>query len=743
MSIAPPASRHGLTEDEYRLVIQALGREPNDVELGMFGAMWSEHCAYKHSRPLLAGLPSDGPRVLVGPGENAGALDIGDGLAVIFKVESHNHPSAIEPYQGAATGVGGIIRDIFTMGARPIALLNSLRFGPLDPADDPTGLTDDAAATRNRHLFGGVVAGIAGYGNCIGIPDVGGEIEFAPGFSGNPLVNAMCVGVARHDEITLARAAGPGNALMLVGAATGRDGIQGASFASAGLDEASEERRPAVQVGNPFLEKLLMEACLALSTSEAVIAMQDLGAAGLTCALAELSARGGCGAEVLLDLVPVREPDMTGYELLLSESQERMLLVVKAGHEEEVRQAFARYELHAVPIGRVIEEPVIRARYGGEPVCEVPGRALADDAPRYVRPAAPPADLDRRRAERLDDLAATPPSAATLLGLLASPNVRSRRPVWRRYDHMNGTSTVVGPGSGDAAVLRLKGTPRALALAIDGPGRLGSLDPRLAGAAAVLEGALNVACCGAQPIGVTNCLNFGSPETPVGYWQLSEAVAGMAEACRVLNLPIVSGNVSLYNETPDGPILPTPVVGTVGLLEDRSARVPMSWREGDEIWLLGDPATDAGALAASELAWLRGHRGGTPRLDVRAGAAVVQLLVSLAGNGILGGAHDLSTGGLGVALARLAIASDCGATVTLPPGAEASPSASLFGERAGRVLAAVRPEDAARAAASAASAGVPAARLGVAGGDSLLIDSPGSAVELTLEALASAWETPF
>jgi len=743
VSIAPPASRHGLTENEYRLVVDALGREPNATELGMFGAMWSEHCAYKHSRPLLSGLPSAGPRVLVGPGENAGALDIGDGLAVVFKVESHNHPSAIEPYQGAATGVGGIIRDIFTMGARPIALLNSLRFGPLDPADDPTGRTDAATATRNRHLFGGVVAGIAGYGNCIGIPDVAGEIAFDSGFSGNPLVNAMCVGVARHEDITLARAAGVGNALMLVGAATGRDGIQGASFASAGLDEDSEERRPAVQVGNPFLEKLLMEACLALSSSDAVVAMQDLGAAGLTCALAELSARGGCGAEVLLDLVPVREPEMTGYELLLSESQERMLLVVIAGHEEEVRQAFARYELHAVTIGRVIEEPVIRARYRGALICEVPGRALADDAPRYVLPAAPPAELELRRAERLDDLAASAPDGATLLELLASPNVRSRRAVWRRYDHMNGTNTLVGPGDGDAAVLRVKGTPRALALSIDGPGRLGALDPRLAGAAAVLEGALNVACSGAEPIGVTDCLNFGSPETPEGYWQLAEAVGGMADACRALDLPIVSGNVSLYNETPDGPILPTPVIGTVGLLEDRSHLVPMRWRSGDEIWLLGEGELDPSAMAASELALRNGRRGGTPRLEIDAAVRSVRLLVALAGEGILAGAHDLSVGGLGVAMARMAIASDCGAAVDLPSGAVQWPTAALFGERTGRVLVAVAPDHGQRVADAAARAGVPAERLGMAQGRELAIQLPGSSLQLSVAALASAWETTF
>ncbi|HEX6475498.1 MAG TPA: AIR synthase-related protein, partial [Candidatus Limnocylindria bacterium] len=505
----------------------------------------------------------------------------------------------------------------------------------------------------------------------------------------------------------------------------------------------SEERRPAVQVGNPFLEKLLMEACLALSTSEAVVAMQDLGAAGLTCALAELSARGGCGAEVLLDLVPVREPEMTDYELLLSESQERMLLVVKAGHEEEVRQAFARYELHAVPIGRVIEEPVIRGRYRGELVCELPGRALADDAPRYVRPAAPPADLELRRTERLDDLAAAVPDATTLLDLLASPNVRSRRPIWRRYDHMNGTNTVVGPGSGDAAVLRLKGTPRALALAIDGPGRLGDLDPRLAGAAAVLEGALNVACSGAEPIGITDCLNFGSPETPAGYWQLAEAVAGMAEACRALDLPVVSGNVSLYNETPDGPILPTPVVGTVGLLEDRSRMVPLSWREDDELWLLGEPAADADALAASELAWRRGRQGGSPRLDVAAAVATVRLLVALARDGVVSGAHDLSIGGLGVALARMAIASGCGAVLSLPEGAAALPSAAIFGERTGRALLAVAPDNAGRMAEAAAAAGVPVERLGVARGDELALDLFGSSLRISVAALASAWETPF
>jgi phosphoribosylformylglycinamidine synthase len=727
-------------------VVEALGREPNAVELGMFGAMWSEHCAYKHSRPLLAELPTTGERVLVGPGENAGALDIGDGLAVVFKVESHNHPSAVEPYQGAATGVGGIIRDIFTMGARPIALLNSLRFGPLDPADDPSGRTDAAAATRNRYLLGGVVGGIAGYGNCIGIPDVGGELAFDASYTGNPLVNAMCVGLARHDEITLARAAGPGNALLLVGAATGRDGIQGASFASATLGADRDERRPAVQVGNPFLEKLLMEACLELARLDAVVAMQDLGAAGLTCALAELSARGACGAEVDLDLVPTREAGMVAYELLLSESQERMLIVVRAGREAEVRAVFERYELHAVTIGRVIDEPVVRATLRGQVVAEVPGRALADDAPRYVREAAPPAELAARRAEPLGAVAHEVPAAADLLAMLASPNVRSRKPIWRQYDHMNGTRTVVGPGAGDAAVLRVKGTRRALALALDGPGWLGALDPRLAGRAAVLEGALNVACSGAVPIGITNCLNFGSPETPAGYWQLREAVAGMAEACRALQIPIVSGNVSLYNETADGPILPTPVVGTVGLIEERATAVGMAWRTGDELWLLGELAFDVDALAASELAWRSGHFGGSPSLDLEAGVRLVRLLAALAAAGVASAAHDLSVGGLAVGLVRMAIAGGVGASASLP--ATDLPTAVLFGERGGRVLLAVPPGRADALRAAAARAGVPALRLGDAGGRELRIgwaglDASGGELVVGLDALNEAWQTRF
>ena len=738
MTLAPPPAeqRHGLTETEYDLVVDALGRAPNAVELGMFGAMWSEHCAYKHSRLLLGRLPSTGDRVLVGPGENAGAIDIGDGLAVVFKVESHNHPSAVEPYQGAATGVGGIIRDIFTMGARPIALLNSLRFGPLEPEAG----TDATVAARNRYLFGGVVGGIAGYGNCIGIPDVGGEITFDPSYSGNPLVNAMCVGIARHDEITLARAAGAGNVLLLVGASTGRDGIQGASFASATLGDDREERRPAVQVGNPFLEKLLMEACLELARSDAVIAMQDLGAAGLTCALAELTARGGVGAEVDLDAVPRRESGMTPYEVLLSESQERMLIVVRSGRVAEVRDIFDRFDLHAAEIGTVIDEPVIRCRASGELVCQVPGRALADDAPRYAISGSPAPSV----VSDLDRLAAEPPSAATLLGLLGSPNARDRKPIWQRYDHMNGTNTLVGPGAGDAALLRVKGTSRALALSIDGPGpaRVGALDPYLAGVSAVVEGALNVACHGATPVGITDCLNFGSPETDLGAWQLERAIDGIADACRALGVPVVSGNVSLYNETPDGPILPTPVVGTVGVLEDRAAALRMAWVPGDEVWLLGEHGSDPDALAGSEHAWQRGLRGGVPTLDLAAGGRLIKLLPELARSGTVRAAHDCSVGGIAVALARMAIAADVGVRARVDV-ADPLATAAAFGERGGRVIVGVEPARVADLQQAAREAGVAAAPLGVAAGDQVDVQFGSARITVPVSRLAEAWRTAF
>jgi phosphoribosylformylglycinamidine synthase len=739
VTLAPPPAeqRHGLTEAELELVVDALGRPPNPTELGMFGAMWSEHCAYKHSRLLLRRLPTTGQRVLVGPGENAGALDIGDGLAVVFKVESHNHPSAVEPYQGAATGVGGIIRDIFTMGARPIALLNALRFGPLD-ADASTA--PDAAA-HNRYLFGGVVGGIAGYGNCIGIPDVGGEVVFDPSYSGNPIVNALCVGIARHDEITLARAAGAGNVLLLVGAATGRDGIQGASFASATLDEDRDARRPAVQVGNPFLEKLLMEACLELARLDGVVAMQDLGAAGLTCALAELTARGGVGAEVDLDRVPRREAGMSPYEVLLSESQERMLIVVRPDAVAAVQATFDRFDLAAVEIGRITEEPLLRCHADGAVVCDVPGRALADDAPRYEIHGAPPGIGGDGG---LESLAAQPLGASVLLELLGSANLCDRKPVWRQYDHMNGTNTLVGPGEGDAAVLRIKGTERAIALAIDGPGpaRGGALDPYLAGASAVLEAAMNVAVCGATPIGITDCLNFGSPESDLGAWQLERAIDGIADACHALDIPVVSGNVSLYNETPDGPILPTPVVGMVGLLDDRRRTLSMAWRDGDEVWLLGEPADDADVLAGSELAWARGLHAGRPSLDLDRAARLVWILPRLARHRLVAAAHDLSSGGLGAAVARMAIAAGVGARIAM---ASDRPTAAVFGERSGRAVVTVDPPRAPELEAALAAAGVAARRIGRVGGQDLEIEtSPGlPALRAPVAALRVAWQRPF
>ncbi len=726
----------GLPATELALAEGLVGRRLNPLEVGMFVAMWSEHCAYKHSRNLLATLSSEGSRVLVGPGENAGALDIGDGWAVVFKVESHNHPSAVEPYQGAATGVGGIVRDIFTMGARPIALLNALRFGPQLPAEDPSGQTDAAAAARNRWLFGGVVAGIAGYGNCLGIPDVGGELVFDPSYSGNPLVNAMCVGLARHDDLVRARAAGAGNALMLVGSATGRDGIQGASFASVNLAGDDAADRPAVQVGNPFLEKLLLEACLALVGNPDVVAMQDLGAAGLTCALAEVTARGGCGADVDLDVVPVREAGMNPYEVLLSESQERMLLVVRAGGEEPVAAAFDRFGLHATVIGRLRDEPMLRGRWHGEVVCELPPAALTDLAPRYSPPAEPPADLAARRTRDLTALAGAPATADDLLRLLASPNVRSRQSIWRRYDHMNGTRTVVAPGS-DAALLRVEGTTRALALALDGPGRQAGLDPWQAAAAAVVEGALNVTALGATPIGITNCLNFGSPEDRVGFWQLREAVAGMAAACAALQLPIVSGNVSLYNQTTTGPILPAPVIGTVGLIENRSNRLAPTWLAGQQIWLLGGGTDDAAGLAGSEHAYLAAEDGGQPTIDLPAAARLIDLVPELVAGRIVTGAHDLARGGLAVAAVRMALASGIGMNIDLPSGS--LPVAAAFGEAPGRLLVAVDPERAAYLESGCRTAAIRARQLGVAGGDAIQI----GAIRVDLEAARSTWERGF
>src|SRR5881296_3511858 len=564
-------TQHNLTESEYKRIVAILKREPTLTELGIFSVMWSEHCSYKSSRVHLKKLPTRGPRVLQGPGENAGAVDIGDGWAVVFKIESHNHPSFIEPYQGAAAGVGGIIRDIFTMGARPIALLNSLRFGPLD-------------APGTRRLLEGVVSGIAGYGNSIGIPTVGGEIVFEPPYAGNPLVNVFCLGIARASDIIKGVASGAGNSVYYVGAKTGRDGIHGATMASAEFDEKSADKRPAVQVGDPFMEKLLLEACLEVMKTDTLVGIQDMGAAGLTCSTTEMGSRGGAGVEIDVSLVPQRESGMTPYEIMLSESQERMLLVVKRGREADVERIFDKWDLHASRIGEVTTDGMLRVKDRGAVVAEIPNRALTDEAPVYRRPLERPEYLAEVQPLDLDALAVRPASVASsspsnndLLALLSSPTIGSKRWVYRQYDHMVRTNTLNLPGHG-AGVVRIKGTDRALAMSVDGNGRYCYLDPYRGAMLAVAEAARNVACAGALPLGATNCLNFGNPERPAIMWQFAEAVAGIGEACRALDIPITGGNVSLYNETDGTPILPTPVLGVVGLIEDADTVVRRAFR---------------------------------------------------------------------------------------------------------------------------------------------------------------------
>src|SRR5215217_5401152 len=577
-------AEHGLTEYEYGRLVDMLGREPTFTELGVVSALWNEHCSYKHSRPILRNLPTKAPWVLQGPGENAGVIAIGDGLAVAFKIESHNHPSAVEPYQGAATGVGGILRDVFTMGARPIAMLNSLRFGSLE-------------TPRVRWLFAGVVKGIGDYGNCVGIPTVAGEVVFDPAYEGNPLVNAMCVGLLREDELIRAVASGVGNPIIAVGARTGRDGIHGASFASEDLSEATEAKRPRVQVGDPFTEKLLLEASLELIRSGHIVAIQDMGAAGLTSSSAEMAARGDVGVTIDTTLVPARESGMTPYELLLSESQERMLVVARRGHEDAVREILEKWDLTAAVIGEVIAEPVYRVTEGDRVVAEFPGIRLVTDCPTYEPDARESDDIRRRRERDVHAIAARPEEADpfwTLERLLTSPTIASKRWVFQQYDHTVRTGTVVGPG-GDAAVVRIRGTDRAIALKTDCNGRYVYLDPREGARIAVAEAARNVACAGGRPMAITNNLNFGNPKRPEVYFQLREAVAGMNYLFNATATPVTGGNVSLYNENPSGAVYPTPVVGMVGLL-DSLAHVTRSAfeRDGDDIVLLGDNTDEIG-----------------------------------------------------------------------------------------------------------------------------------------------------
>jgi phosphoribosylformylglycinamidine synthase len=724
----------GLTAEEYDRIIGQLGREPTYTELGLFAALWSEHCAYKHSRIFLSRLPTRGPGVLQGPGENAGAIDIGDGWAVVFKIESHNHRSFIEPFQGAATGVGGILRDIFTMGARPIALLDSLRFG--EPDD-----------SRNRRLIEGVVSGISWYGNCFGCPTVGGEIAFAPAYAGNPLVNVMCVGLVRADRIFRARADGVGNPVFYVGNKTGRDGIHGATMASATFDERAEERRPTVQVGDPFTEKLLLEACLEAMATGAVVGIQDMGAAGLACCTAEMPARAGTGMDVELNRVPQREAQMTPYEMLLSESQERMLLVVAQGREAEVRAVFAKWELDAVEIGRVTGDGHLTVRHNGEVVARVPVELLAE-APRYQKPMAPAAELAALRA--FDPLTLPEPAdyEEALTTLLGAPTIASKEWAYRQYDQQVGINTLVLPGS-DATVLRVKGTRRAVAVATDGNGRHVYLDPRQGAAMAVAEAARNVSCAGARPVGVTDCLNFGSPERPEILWQLAQAVEGIAEACRALQLPVVGGNVSLYNETAHAQgapqaILPTPIIGVVGVLED-AGRLVTQWfkGEGHRIALLGPEAV---SLSGSEYLWTAHRRlaGTLAPLDLELERRVQAAVQAGAAAGLLLSAHDCAEGGLAVALAEACIsgAETVGCQVAVSEAGR--PDHALFGEGASRVVVSVEAARALEFEALMAESAIPWRWIGTSGGDRLRIRRGGTTlIDADLRGLEHAWRRGF
>ncbi len=767
-SVPEALRKEGLSQSDYEEIVRRLGREPNRAELGMFGVMWSEHCCYRNSRPLLRNFPTSGPRILVGPGENAGVVDLGEGQRLAFKIESHNHPSAVEPFQGAATGVGGILRDIFTMGARPIALLNALRFGPLEDE-------------RNVGLMEGVVAGIAHYGNCVGVPTVGGEVAFDPSYAGNPLVNAMALGLMETEEIVCSGAVGVGNPVVYVGSTTGRDGMGGASFASAELTEASLDDRPAVQVGDPFLEKGLIEACLEAFQSGDVVAAQDMGAAGLTCSCSEMAAKGGLGIELDLDLVPARETGMSAYEFLLSESQERMLFVVTAGREEPLMERFRRWGLQAAVVGRVLEENVVRVLQHGEVAAEVPANALADDTPinHHEVLAEPPAEIQAHWRWREDQLPAATaegiPAGDTLLGwsevllrLLDDPTIASKRWVYRQYDHQVQANTVVLPGGADAAVIRLRPqqgpgamapATRGVAAVVDCPNRWVALDPQRGAAAAVAEAARNLSCTGAEPLAITDNLNFPSPDTPIGFWQLAKACAGLSEACSALATPVTGGNVSLYNETrlPDGrmqPIHPTPVVGMVGLVHDLAHVRGLAWRQaGDAIWLLGVPL-EAGAdderlglAASSYLEVIHGQLTGRPPLtDLALELQVQAFLRQAIGAGLVGSAHDLSDGGLAVALAEGCIASGLGALLTLPAGAQRL-DRLLFAEGGARVLLSVAPEQAAAwqealAAADASGAGGWARPLGqvtddprleLRQGETTLIDLPVSQLRDTYE----------
>ena len=695
-AITPAIIReHGITPDEYEKIKKLLGgREPTLTELGIFSVMWSEHCSYKSSRVHLKRLPTRSRRVLQGPGENAGIIDIGDGWACAFKIESHNHPSFIEPFQGATTGVGGILRDIFTMGARPVAVMDSLRFGPIEEskaADKSVRATQDIH--KNHSILEGVVGGVASYGNCFGVPNLGGETKFEPCYSGNPLVNAFALGLVRKDEIFYAKAAGEGNPVIYVGSKTGRDGIHGATMASEEFSEGSEAKRPNVQVGDPFLEKLLLEACLEAMQTGAIVGIQDMGAAGLTCSTCEMGARGHVGLEIEMDRVPQRETGMTAYEILLSESQERMLLVAEKGREEEVYSVFRKWGLDAVEIGKVIGENTMRVLEHGKVVAEIPNEALTDDAPIYDRPMErwePPVPREKPAQIQLNQ---SRDFTQDLKQLLASSNICSKRWVWQQYDSMVQTNTVEGPGDGDAGVIRLKGSSRGLAMALDGNGRWAYLDPKLGAMHAVAEASRNVACAGAIPVGGTNCLNFGNPEKPPIMWQLSQAIDGITKACEELDVPITGGNVSLYNETLGEGIYPTPVLGIVGLVDDVLKVPGMSFREpGRAVILLrgsepGD-ATDAESeFGSSEYSKeiLGTIWGYPPELDLEQEAALQKAIIQIVRSGLVDSVHDCSDGGLAVALSESSFRQDIGLKADISSNGLPAESV-LFGEEATRIV---------------------------------------------------------
>jgi len=724
--------QHGLTLEEYDKIKQLLGgREPTLTELGIFSVMWSEHCSYKSSRVHLKRLPTRSKHVLQGPGENAGIIDIGEGWACAFKIESHNHPSFIEPFQGATTGVGGILRDIFTMGARPVAVMDSLRFGPITKAIGAT----QGEIHRNHSIMEGVVSGVASYGNCFGVPNLGGETKFEPCYSGNPLVNAFALGLVKKNEIFYARAAGEGNPVIYVGAKTGRDGIHGATMASEEFSEASEAKRPNVQVGDPFLEKLLLEACLEAMQTGAIVGIQDMGAAGLTCSTCEMGGRGGVGIEIELDLVPQRETGMTPYEIMLSESQERMLLVAQKGREHEVFRVFEKWGLDAVEVGRVTTDNKLRVLEHGKIVAEIPNPALTDDAPVYKRPLErwePP--VEREMPEHIQ-LGTVEDLTGHLRQLLSAPNVCGKRWVWQQYDHMVQTNTVEAPGAGDAGVIRIKGTQMGLAMALDGNGRWCYLDPRLGAMHAVAEASRKVACSGATPIGATNCLNFGNPEKPHIMWQFSQTIDGITKACEELEIPITGGNVSFYNETLGEGIYPTPVLGVVGVLADvhKAAKMHLS-HEGRTIVLLraGEPGdiTDAQSeFGSSEYAKevLGAVWGYPPELDLEAEARLQKAVVEMIQSGLLESVHDCSEGGLAVALVEKALVKGIGANIELK--SDGLPAECLlFGEDASRILVSCDPSELGRIKEVAGKHGIAVEAIGTTGSDQIRITVGGKAV---------------